>query len=297
MNSQTICPESIVTWSDTTTAILLMVAVILLFVSNTLWACRWRWARKTGNVRTKNQTEPKISIILNKSKRADVRHPTYSQITGLESPKLADLATDDLMKHGHQYLTLTKIVIEELHNKASEHEHVLELDWMLGSVFEHLEQVLANYRGICNKMTRTGHFNFERDNSTNIIAIDDTVRGHDSACLMDLEPNVHSFNIYQAALGRVKRVIKPRVDRTIATGCQSYDEFVAKYHCLREAFQLLMAKKETRDYFIAVGERMLLVQMNGNKVKPSMSRISQELTLYLLEPKQVPQILPQVGQL
>ena len=51
----------------------------------------------------------------------------------------------------------------------------------------------------------------------------------------------------------------PRTDRTIVTGCDNYDDFLAKVHCLRIAFSHLLSKPEIRNRYTKIGEEILNV--------------------------------------
>lgn len=51
----------------------------------------------------------------------------------------------------------------------------------------------------------------------------------------------------------------PKADRTIITGSENYNDFLAKVHCLREAFALLFTKVELRNRFAKIGEEILRI--------------------------------------
>lgn len=57
-------------------------------------------------------------------------------------------------------------------------------------------------------------------------------------------------------MGEIK---PPRTDRTIVTGSDSFDDYLAKVHCLRNAFAQLFARPEVRNRYTKIGEDILKI--------------------------------------
>ena len=70
---------------------------------------------------------------------------------------------------------------------------------------------------------------------------------------------MHFFQIYQDALKNITDIKAPRTDRTIVTGSDNYEDYLAKIYCLRMAFSQLFLKAEVRNRYTKIGEEILKV--------------------------------------
>ena len=58
-------------------------------------------------------------------------------------------------------------------------------------------------------------------------------------------------------------IVSPRVDRTSQMDCDNYQEFKAKVHCIRLAFnQIFSQSTENREYFKNMGKEILEILLN-----------------------------------
>lgn len=73
----------------------------------------------------------------------------------------------------------------------------------------------------------------------------------------DPEPNLHFFQIYQDALKDVDKIKPPRTDRTIVTGSENFEDYLAKVHCLRNAFAMLFSREDIRERYTNIGQEIL----------------------------------------
>lgn len=80
----------------------------------------------------------------------------------------------------------------------------------------------------------------------------------------DIEPNIHFFKLYTTAVENYDNIQQPRVDRTSQLCCESKQEFVAKVHCLRMAFSVILEAQENRDYFNEIGKDILEILLENS---------------------------------
>lgn len=96
------------------------------------------------------------------------------------------------------------------------------------------------------------------DDTTIYESPDSSMESYCTLTYYDIEPNLHFFKLYTKALEETAAdVIQPRVDRTEQVGCESKAEFVAKVHCLRQAFEQMFKSKKNCDAFTKMGEEIL----------------------------------------
>lgn len=85
----------------------------------------------------------------------------------------------------------------------------------------------------------------------------------------DIEPNVHFFKFYTSALDEWEKVLEPRTDRTKQMLCDNRPEFIAKVHCLREAFSQILTFDQNKRYFMDLGLEILQVVLNHSPKDPT----------------------------
>ena len=89
----------------------------------------------------------------------------------------------------------------------------------------------------------------------------------------DIEPNLHFFKLYTLALDHFQEIQETRTDRAAQLRCDSHEEYLAKVHCLRDAFSELMMEPENCDYFRSIGQDILEMVLN-HSMKDSSQCIS-----------------------
>lgn len=85
----------------------------------------------------------------------------------------------------------------------------------------------------------------------------------------DVEPNVHFFKLYTCALDELDRIVTPRTDRSLQLKCEDYDEFLAKVHCVRRAFELILTSSENVTWFTQIGQDILEIVLKHSPRDPS----------------------------
>jgi hypothetical protein len=98
----------------------------------------------------------------------------------------------------------------------------------------------------------------------------------------DVEPNLHFFKLYQKALEELDQIESPRADRTQQLGCDSFLEFKAKVHCIRNAFTQILEVNENQEYFKEMGKEILEILLNHTLRVTICVRIINNLVLILV---------------
>lgn len=85
----------------------------------------------------------------------------------------------------------------------------------------------------------------------------------------DIEPNIHFFKLYTNALEGLESILETRTDRTNQVKCESHAEYLAKVHCLRQAFAELLLDEDNADYFCSIGQEILEILMSHSLRDPT----------------------------
>jgi hypothetical protein len=78
------------------------------------------------------------------------------------------------------------------------------------------------------------------------------------------------------------QIESPRTDRTQQLGCDSYLEFKAKVHCIRNAFKQILEDNENQEYFKEMGKEILEILLNHTLRVTICVRIINNLVLILV---------------
>ncbi|KAI2807660.1 Mitoguardin [Blomia tropicalis] len=189
--------------------------------------------------------------------------------TSVYETSLKKFSTGQLVKYGFENLNNAIKALEELKEKTNslkEYSSVDEdnnVDSKLETLFNNLNKLSLDFEIFRNEFmpatySVTSYLPEEDDD------FDDQASYLSSATTTsmgywDPEPNLHFFEIYQEALKNVAEIKSPRTDRTIATGCDNYEDFLAKVSCLRSAFAQLFSRAEIRSRYTKIGEEILRV--------------------------------------
>lgn len=85
----------------------------------------------------------------------------------------------------------------------------------------------------------------------------------------DVEPNNHFFKLYTCALEELDSILTPRTDRSLQLRCEDYDEFLAKVHCIRRAFELILKNSENVNWFTQIGQDILGIVLKHSPRDPT----------------------------
>lgn len=208
-----------------------------------------------------------------------------------------NLSTGQLLKYGFEHLNITMRALEELKykqesrqnnkiafqaatpafNDFSQSQSVDQpemIDQRIQKIFAELSRVTDEFEDLRNELmpatfgTPTLDIE-ETDGGGQADDFDDTASYLSSTTTTSLgywdpEPNLHFFEIYQEAMQKLDEIPKPKMDRSVACGCDSYNDFLAKVHCLREAFTKIFTNVEHRDHYIKIGESILRNAMENS---------------------------------
>jgi hypothetical protein len=75
--------------------------------------------------------------------------------------------------------------------------------------------------------------------------------------------------MYTNALDSLENIPATRTDRTTQVNCESHEEYLAKVHCLRQAFQELLSVKEHAEYFRSIGQDILEIVLSHSLTDPT----------------------------
>lgn len=210
-----------------------------------------------------------------------------------------NLSTGQLLKYGYEHLNITMRALEELKYKqdtrqgrattnlqpttiSALHENGSStpsidqhemIDERLQKIFAELTRVTDEFEELRNELMPatfgTPTLELDEADGGETDDFDDTASYLSSTTTTSLgywdpEPNLHFFEIYQQAMQKLDEIPKPKMDRSVACGCDSYDDFLAKVSCLREAFTRILSNTEYRDHYIKIGESILRVAMENS---------------------------------
>lgn len=204
---------------------------------------------------------------------------------------LKNFSTGQLLKFGFDNLNNVLRALEELKIKQYalkdylKLENGTELEVKVESLFENLSHVSSEFEKIRNEFMPATYSNvgievfclfFNKKPFGSIVVFfkeDDDDDFDDQASYLssttttsmgywDPEPNLHFFELYQEALKNVSNIKPPKANRTNITLCDSYEDFLAKVHCLRQAFSHIFLNIDARNRYIKIGEDILKVLLN-----------------------------------
>ncbi|KAH9414383.1 mitoguardin isoform X2 [Dermatophagoides pteronyssinus] len=185
-----------------------------------------------------------------------LKNLSTTQLIKISLDKLNNVAqTLDEMKIKQNILKEYKVDTTNIDNK------IISLHEKLDSMINELESLRNEYMPIT--YGPINQINDENDGDD----FDDQASYISSATTASLgywdpEPNLHFFQLYQDALNIVDKIKPPKTDRTIITGSENYNDFLAKVHCLRKAFESLFTNQDLRYRYAKIGEEILRIIMD-----------------------------------
>ncbi|KAI7698055.1 hypothetical protein SSS_10037 [Sarcoptes scabiei] len=179
-----------------------------------------------------------------------------TSLKNLSSLQLIKLGLDNLnnVNRIFEKLKTKQINAKEIRIDITTFESKIEnLDELLHTLITDLESLQQNDQLSSNNYISPEIDDDDFDDQASYISSTTTT----SLGYWDPEPNLHFFEFYQEALQKVDSIRPPKTDRTIVTGCEDYNDFLAKVHCLRKAFALLFQDEKLCNRFAKIGEDIL----------------------------------------
>lgn len=189
--------------------------------------------------------------------------------TNVQDASLKMFSTGQLVKYGFDNLNNAIRALEELKSKtqalkeyATTPEGANVVESQIESLFRSLNEISLDFEIFRNEFmpaTYNLHAGYAAEDEDDF---DDQASYLSSATTTSLgyydpEPNLHFFQIYQDALKEVPQIKPPRTDRTIVTGSENFEDYLAKVHCLRNAFALLFSRENIREKYTNIGQEIL----------------------------------------
>ncbi|CAG2114311.1 unnamed protein product [Medioppia subpectinata] len=91
-----------------------------------------------------------------------------------------------------------------------------------------------------------------------------------SMAYWECEENLHFFTLYVDAVQDLDSIASPRVDRSVQMCCKDYNDFKAKVHCIRRAFDhIFITSDDNRKSFQTMGQNILEILLNHSLRDPT----------------------------
>lgn len=220
-----------------------------------------------------NHNQIRSALLSNKCSYCRSNQKLSFKDSDIFETSLKNLSTTQLIKVSLDKLNNVTRTLDEMKMKQNilkKYKHdTSNIDTRIDDLYEKLESMISEFESLRNEnMPITyGPSTISQIDDNNDDDFDDQSSYISSATTTSLgywdpEPNLHFFQLYQDSLQMVDRIKPPKTDRTITTCSENYDDFLAKVHCLRQAFAALFTNIELRQRYAKIGEEILRILLD-----------------------------------
>ncbi|XP_046908186.2 mitoguardin isoform X2 [Dermatophagoides farinae] len=220
-----------------------------------------------------NHNQIRSALLSNKCSYCRSNQKLSFKDSDIFETSLKNLSTTQLIKVSLDKLNNVTRTLDEMKMKQNilkKYKHdTSNIDTRIDDLYEKLESMISEFESLRNEYMPITHgpSTINQIDDNNDDDFDDQSSYISSATTTSLgywdpEPNLHFFQLYQDSLQMVDRIKPPKTDRTITTCSENYDDFLAKVHCLRQAFAALFTNIELRQRYAKIGEEILRILLD-----------------------------------